>query len=812
MSDVRAQHFGEKYILLDRVGTGGVAEVFRGKLTRDQGFEKLIVIKKLLAEHNRNREMIDIFIREARLAALLEHENIAATYDFGEIDGEYFLAMEYLFGKNLHALMARVKEQPELFGLTEALAVCSKICDGMEYAHKLRDLQSKPLNLVHRDLTPHNIFITYDGKVKILDFGVAKAELFDNKTREGVVKGKISYMSPERLSGEPVDHRSDIFSIGILLYEMIAKRRMYQGDTAELIRKCLTAEYESLQHLLPDLEPEVHTILDRALAVKLEDRYQSCAEMLADIDDLLFDMQQRSGSRLLKESINSLFAEEYEVERRKASEVLHIDEDAAGGRDEGTVTINIDRRDGSVAAADKTTVLQRRPPRQVALLYAAKLVDRVRQSCLQARDLVDRWQIKPLYLGVSAGFLLMAVSGIVLFSGDDETAETASNPKSESGSAVESSAADSAAVTAEPSSGESAGKKLETWPTESVVAVADQTAFSAVSESPAQQSKAKRPDPAVKLDAPEKPSADIVSAEQAATIPVLKGRELKRKKELAEETGPTVQPTARQVRPAAVASPRPAPLPAQPEITASIGSVGPIDLSGATLGFEEDAVQVAQRKQIDGLHKKAREAMQQGRLVVPEEQSAYRHYRDILAINPQDNVAKDGLRLICDKYSELAENALAAKHYTQADDYVAEGLSVIYDHSRLLDIRKRIEKERREHVFELSEKARLCLDADKLSTPADDSAYFYYNEIKHIDPGNDIVTRGFKKIGDRYAQLGDEAFNRFDYEAADRMVKKGLQIVPDHYYLLSLKEDLARSDLGRFGHSVKKKMNRLFSN
>jgi len=318
MSGVKSIQFGEKYILLDHIGAGGVAEVFRGKLTRDKGFEKLIVIKKLLAEHNSDREMINVSIREARLAALLQHDNIAATYDFGEIDGEYFLAMEYLFGKNLYSVMARARDNKDQFRVTEALLIGSKICEGMEYAHNLTDLQSKPLNIVHRDLTPHNIFVTYDGKVKILDFGVAKAELFDNKTREGVVKGKISYMSPERLSGEGVDSRSDIFSIGILLYEMISKKRMYQGDTAELIRKCLTAEYENLKSLLPELEPAIYKILDKALAVEIDKRYQTCSQMQGDIDDLLFQMQQRVDSRLLKNTIQTLFAREYETEQQKA--------------------------------------------------------------------------------------------------------------------------------------------------------------------------------------------------------------------------------------------------------------------------------------------------------------------------------------------------------------------------------------------------------------------------------------------------------------------------------------------------------------
>jgi len=807
MSDVTPQKFGEKYILLDRIGTGGVAEVFCGKLTRDQGFEKLIVIKKLLAEHNRNREMINIFIREARLAALLEHENIAATYDFGEIDGEYFLAMEYLFGKNLHAIMARAGEHPEQFGLVEALAVCSKICEGMDYAHKLRDLQNKPLNLVHRDLTPHNIFVTYDGKVKILDFGVAKAELFDNKTREGVVKGKISYMSPERLSGESVDQRSDIFSIGILLYEMIAKKRMYHGDTAELIRKCLTADYQSLKLSMPELEPGVHAILDRALAVGLEDRYQSCGEMLSDIDDLQFAMQQRSNSRLLKESVGSLFAEEYEVERQKVGSILHLNKDGGGAQAEKS--ISIDRRGRDVAAADKTTVLLRRPPKQVVHLYAAKVGTWIRQLLLQVENIADGWGIRPLYLGVCAGLLLLVGVGIALFVNDDEVPEISANLGNKPIAEVESGVSGAIESGGGQSPEEPAGQQVEADPSGSIDNATAETEMTVPAEdalpAPSGPGPEQQDIAAVQQNAANDfESTDVV--EQTATIPVLKGRELKRKKELSVESSPAANPPVRQIPAPVAAVRRSASLPAQPE------AARPVDLTGATLGFEEDKARLAQRKQIETLRKKAQEALQQGRLVKPAKQSAYEFYRQILTIDPRDNVAKDGLRLICDKYGELAERALAAEHYVQAEEYVREGLSVIYDHSRLLEIRKRIERERQDHVFELSEKARLCLDADKLSTPVKDSAYFYFSEIERIDPGNETVARGYKKIGDRYAQLGDDAFNRFDYETASRMVEKGLLIVPDHYYLLSLKEDLARSELGRFGHSVKKKMNRLFSN
>jgi len=327
MSPVQEKKLGEKYVLLDRIGIGGMAEIYRSKLIGDKGFEKQIVIKKLLSQFAQDKEMVRLFIGEARLAALLQHENIAATYDFGEIDGNFYLAMEYLSGKDLYTVLQKTRERENCLEIKHALLIASKICEGMDYAHRLKDLQGKPLNIIHRDLTPHNIFITYDGKVKIFDFGVAKAEMLDNKTRAGVVKGKLSYMSPEQLSGEAIDFRSDVFSIGILLYEMLSGQRMYSGDTATLIKKCITVDYEHLENIVPDLPPELHAILHKALARDVEARYQSCADMQADIDDLMFSMAERQDSKSLQNYIRSLFANEFESDQEE--EVSFIEKTVA---------------------------------------------------------------------------------------------------------------------------------------------------------------------------------------------------------------------------------------------------------------------------------------------------------------------------------------------------------------------------------------------------------------------------------------------------------------------------------------------------
>ena len=308
-----------KYTLLDLIGTGGMAEVYRAKLVGTRGFEKPLVIKQLLADVAGDGEVVANFIDEARLAALLQHENIACVYDFGEQEGHYFIAMEYLFGKDLHTTMAQAKGDRGTIGINQALFIAAQICAGMDYAHNLSDMRQQPLNIIHRDLTPHNVFLTYEGKIKIIDFGVAKAELFDNRTRAGVVKGKVTYMSPEQLVEGDVDSRSDIFSIGILLYEMLSGVRMYQGDTATLIRKCINVEHLPFEEVLPGEDPVIYKILGKALQKDKEKRYQSCGEMLDDINEYFFEQGVRPDNRMVKALLLELFQEDHDAEIQRLS-------------------------------------------------------------------------------------------------------------------------------------------------------------------------------------------------------------------------------------------------------------------------------------------------------------------------------------------------------------------------------------------------------------------------------------------------------------------------------------------------------------
>ena len=313
MKDLAPKKFG-KYQLLQKIALGGMAELYRSKVTREHGFEKLVAIKKILPHLTDQGNLVKAFIDEAKLAALLQHENIVQIYDFGSIDGEYFIAMEYLFGKDLRRLTHKARKTAVPLALENTLYIISCICAGLDYSHNLKDLQGKPLNIIHRDINPQNIFLTYEGQVKIIDFGIAKAASHNSTTHEGLIKGKLAYMSPEQATGKTIDHRSDIFSTGIIFYELLAGRRMFEGETMEVYSQVREARYEPLDKLMPDLPTKLHKIVERALAKEPDERYQTCGEMLADLEECIFEMSVRLNGRSFANFVKEFFKEELALE------------------------------------------------------------------------------------------------------------------------------------------------------------------------------------------------------------------------------------------------------------------------------------------------------------------------------------------------------------------------------------------------------------------------------------------------------------------------------------------------------------------
>jgi serine/threonine protein kinase/ABC-type branched-subunit amino acid transport system substrate-binding protein len=316
MAQVQSETLGTdlagRYRFIGEIGRGGMANVYltatRGALG---GFQKLVVIKILRADLAEEQEFREMFLAEARLAARLNHPNVVHTYDVGEDDGRYYLAMEYVEGQSLEsirhsAMMART------FTPRMQLQVLVKALTGLHYAHELADYDGKPLNVVHRDVTPSNILVGYDGRVKLVDFGVAKALDSGTQTRAGVVKGKTGYMAPESfIDSSHVDRRADIYSIGVLIWETLVGRRMWkQLGTADRLQKAIEGEIEPLRPLIPELPAKLEQICSKALKVKPEERYRTAAELQADLEAFLDQFPPRPAEREISTVLTDGFAEE----------------------------------------------------------------------------------------------------------------------------------------------------------------------------------------------------------------------------------------------------------------------------------------------------------------------------------------------------------------------------------------------------------------------------------------------------------------------------------------------------------------------
>jgi serine/threonine protein kinase len=311
-----------KYLLTDRIAVGGMAELFRGKILGDEGFEKAVAVKKILPHLAAEQDAVNYFIDEARLAALLQHPNIAQIYDFGRLGDDYYIAMEYLFGKDLRTVLNTADTRGLPLSLENALHIAARISSGLEYAHNMKDLQGELLNIIHRDVSPQNIFITYDGQVKIIDFGIAKAASRITSTRSGVIKGKVAYMSPEQAEGLAVDHRSDIFAVGILLYEMVTGRFMYEGDAMEILARARAARFVRPERLVRDLPECVVLTLDMALARDTRARYNSCGELRSDLEDCVYHLDCRPSDQKLAQYMKTLFAAEFDSEEASMTRAL----------------------------------------------------------------------------------------------------------------------------------------------------------------------------------------------------------------------------------------------------------------------------------------------------------------------------------------------------------------------------------------------------------------------------------------------------------------------------------------------------------
>ena len=277
-----------KYLLLDRISVGGMAEVFKAKSYGVEGFEKVIAIKRILPSMGEDRDFIKMFIDEAKIAGQLAHANICQIFELGRIEGAHFIAMEFIWGKDLLQIQNRLRKLKQTMSAAMACFIVGKVCEGLDYAHRKKDALGRPLEIVHRDCSPQNVLISYEGEVKIIDFGIAKAASRSSRTMHGVLKGKFGYMSPEQVRGLPLDRRSDIFALGTILYECLTGERLFQGDTDfATLEKVRNVDIPLPSSFNPAIPAEVERIIMKALARDVDNRYQWCSEMLADLQGFL---------------------------------------------------------------------------------------------------------------------------------------------------------------------------------------------------------------------------------------------------------------------------------------------------------------------------------------------------------------------------------------------------------------------------------------------------------------------------------------------------------------------------------------------
>ncbi len=275
-----------KYQLLRKLATGGMAEVFLAKTAGPMGFEKQLVIKRILPHLAEDPQFVQMFLGEAKLAAQLNHPNLVQIFDFGESDGSYFIAMEYIDGPTVRLLLQRAREQSLAVPFALAARIVSAAAEGLAYAHEFTDgVTDEPLQLVHRDVSPDNILISRSGSVKVVDFGIAKARGVSHHTQTGTIKGKVAYMAPEQLRGEVLDQRVDLYGLGVVLYELLTLNMPYEAlSDASLVQKVMHEPYVPPAVRRPDLPLALREVLTKLLAKNRDERYGDCRSLQADLE------------------------------------------------------------------------------------------------------------------------------------------------------------------------------------------------------------------------------------------------------------------------------------------------------------------------------------------------------------------------------------------------------------------------------------------------------------------------------------------------------------------------------------------------
>jgi serine/threonine-protein kinase len=323
------QVFG-RYLLLRRLSRGGMGEIFLARLGEIQGFEKPVIIKKILPNLSADDEFIKRFIDEAQVAIKLSHANIAPVYEVGKVEGDYFLALEYVEGRDLRRLIARCREERYRLPPDICLYIVRELASGLGYAHRRTDAQGKALSLVHCDISPPNVMVSFEGEVKIIDFGIAKSAVRIASSNPNIGFGKFGYMAPEQLvRGGVVDRRTDVYAAGVVLYELLTGERLFTfpdgADYRAIARMVSKGEFLPPSARDPGLDPSLDPIVCRALASRADDRYQSAEELRDAIQSKLSQINPTISADALAHLVKQLFADEIDEERALMASTRAID-------------------------------------------------------------------------------------------------------------------------------------------------------------------------------------------------------------------------------------------------------------------------------------------------------------------------------------------------------------------------------------------------------------------------------------------------------------------------------------------------------
>jgi serine/threonine protein kinase len=308
---VQFETFG-KYVLLEKLATGGMAEVFLARGNGAGGIGKFFAVKRILPQYADSPEFIDMFKDEAKIAINLAHSNIVSIHEFGVEKGQFFLVMDYVEGRNLRQILNKMKKSSLQFSIDQIVYIIKEVASGLDHAHRCLDGGTgKPLNITHRDMSPQNVMVSFEGEVKIVDFGIAKAESQIETTRAGTLKGKFGYMSPEQAEGQPVDLRTDIFSLGIVLWELLANDRLFVANNEiNTLRKIRDCQIPSLRKINPNIHAELERIVLKSLARDRNLRYQTGAALHRDLNRFLNRQFPDFSPQDFSVFIKSVFADE----------------------------------------------------------------------------------------------------------------------------------------------------------------------------------------------------------------------------------------------------------------------------------------------------------------------------------------------------------------------------------------------------------------------------------------------------------------------------------------------------------------------